>query len=195
VSDLTTIQGDLAPEATAAEKALVWLRDHFQIIDQTSFDQAGELVKEAKRRWKELDERRAGITKPMLEAQRKTNAFFKPVLDHYAQAEGILKAKIGAYAARVQAERAAAMQRSAVEFQAGGTPTDLIPEPAKTSGVSTSETWVPRIDHPDLVPRDFCSPDLDKINAVAWHADTVRTPPKPIPGVTWVQGFSVRVRT
>jgi hypothetical protein len=195
MADLIQLQTEMAPEQVKALAALAWLRDTFQIVDQDTLDKAGELVKAAKGRWKELEEKRTAITKPLNEAKRGVDKLFKPVLDLYAEAEGILKTKIGAYAAQVEIQRAEIMTASALEHAAGGTPTEAIPEPAKTQGVSTRQVWDFRVDDPDLVPRELCSPDPEKIRKAIWYVDTAKRPPQSIPGLSFFLQSHVTVRT
>lgn len=195
MADLMKIQAEIAPEQTKVSQVLAWLRDVFMVVDQATLDQAGTLVKSAKERWKDLETKRTSITKPLLEAKRGVDQLFKPVLDQYAEAEQVLKAKIGAYAAQREAERAAAMQASAAEYQAGGTPTEMIPEPPKTAGITTRQLWDFTVELPDLVPRELCSPDPDKIKAAIWYADSPHTPPQPIAGVKFFLRDQVTVRT
>lgn len=195
MANLVQLKEEIVPEQTTLQQRLAWIRDVFQIADQPTYDQAGGLAKAAKARWKELEDKRTGITKPLLEAKRNVDALFKPLQDAYLEAETLLKTKIGAYAARVEAERAQAMQRSAEEYAAGGTPTDVIPEPAKTAGVSTKQVWDFTVENPDLVPRELCSPDPEKIRAHIWYADTPKTPPRPVPGLAFVLKNQVMVRT
>jgi len=43
----------------------------------------------------------------------------------------------------------------------------VTPEPVKVQGHSVSRKWRVVVDHPHLVPREHCSPDLAKLNATA----------------------------
>ncbi len=195
MADLVTISQTIGAETSKAQQALAWLRDTFQVVDQASLDRAAELVKAAKARWKDLEAERVKITRPMLEAKNAVDDLFRPAKELYSEAETVLKGKIGAYHAQVEALRIATMQQSAAEYQAGGTPTLAIPEPATAKGVSVRHVWAFNIKAPDLVPREFCSPDPAKIKAAIWYADTPHKPPNDIPGVEFYLADQVTVRT
>jgi hypothetical protein len=85
------------------------------------------------------------------------------------------------------------MLASAAQYAAGGIPTEIIPAPAEAEGVTVKHLWEPRIVDESKVPREYCSPDLDKIKKAIWYANT-DTPPRPIPGVEFIPAQRVTVR-
>lgn len=193
VTDLATIRAELDPEQAETSAAVAWIRDVFQIVDDATFATAGEMLTQAKGRWKILEDKRTSLTKPLLAVKRGIDDLFSPVLGSLAQTEQILKQKIGAFTAAREEQRRALMRSSAAEHQAGGTPIMVIPEPAKVQGVSVQVFWNFRITDPDQVPRDLCSPDQAKIGRAVWYANT-ETPPRPISGVEFFLDQQVSAR-
>lgn len=190
MSDLKLYQAEIAPEQVQVDEALARLRS-FEITDEAALDWAADLLRNAKTRAKELDERRKEITGPILLAKAGIDGLFKPLISRYEQAEGILKGKIADWTNRVEAQRRAVMVASAEEFAAGGTPTALIPEPARAEGISVRKVWDFEITDGTLVPRDYCSPDAKKIRA---QVPSEGQPPE-IPGVRFFQRDQVAART
>ena len=192
-TDLAAVRAELDPERSGVDQALTWLRDTFQITDENSLAEAGKMLIQAKSRWGELEGRRTALTKPLLAVKRGIDDLFSPVLRSLSDTEAILKAKIGGYTAAIEAQRRTLMQQSAAEFQAGGTPVAIIPEPARTAGVSVRFVWDFEVTEPDAVPRDLCSPDAAKIKNSIWYADT-GNPPRPVQGIRFFQREQVSAR-
>jgi hypothetical protein len=165
-----------------------------QIESIEDFERASEFVKAARSQWKRVDERRQAITKPMLDAKRGVDKLFEPILALLKSIETELKAKIGAFTQKQEAAQIQAMQLSAAQYAAGGTPTAIIPEVPHAKGVSVKSVWRFRVTEPDRVPRHLCSPDPTKIEAEIWYADTPKTPPRPIPGIEFELETDVVVR-
>lgn len=165
-----------------------------QIVDQASLDWTGLLLAEVKTKAKELDAELKSFTKPHREAEAKVRAWFKPALDAAAALETALKAKIGAYHLAQAKAQQAALQAAAAEFQAGNTAAGTmalaaVPETvAATKGVGVRVVEKFQVVNPDLVPREACSPDPDKIKAL-------RALGREIPGVEFYTDTSVSVRT
>ena len=168
----------------------------FVITSDDDFHFASDILKSAKTVEKEIEQKRVSVTKPILDAKRNADALFKPNLDKLKEIDAVLRKKIGDYLARVEAERVAVMHKSAETFNAGGTPVEIIPERPEAKGISSRAVWAFEVTDPDLVPRQFCSPDVDKIKASRdWSAYNEHFPPPPIPGIRFFQEQKVRVRT
>lgn len=165
-----------------------------EIATAADFELAATLVKGARANWKRLEARRTAITQPMMAAKRNVDDLFKPGLDALKAIQEVLEVKIGAYTRAQQAAQESAMLASAAAFQAGGAPTDPIPEVPHAKGVSVKTVWTFKVTNPAEVPREYCSPDPDKIRAAIWYADTPRTPPRPIPGIEFELVTDVTVR-
>lgn len=182
---------EVQTEQSEMDRALAWLRDEFQIADEWSLKYARDQLLNAKSRAQALEERRKAITAPIRASEANVNSMFKPLIDKYGQAEEILKAKIAAHTRAVEDQRRAAMQASAAEYQAGGTPTAIIPEPVRVEGVTVTQVWDFEITDPNMVPRDLCSPDDKKVRAYM----TISDPPKDVPGIRFFQRDRVAART
>jgi len=171
-------------ELTAAQAAQVML-DGFTIANEDDNEFAAEVLRDVKAKFKEVESKRTGITKPMLEAKRQVDALFKPVLEALAMAEGALKEKIAAYlaathAANVAAIQAASTAESAEDAAAALATVEAVSTPA---GVSTRVMWEPEVIAEDLLMPQFMSPDYGKIKAwMKLHQDADGKP-LPIPGV------------
>lgn len=74
------------------------------ITNQTELDAAANIVKEAKTRFKEIDEKRKSMTAPLDESKRMIMDFFRPVLDQLKATESTIKNGIADFH-RVEIER------------------------------------------------------------------------------------------
>lgn len=193
MTDLAKVTAEARDEATEFAKHLRTVQA-LEIVTSEDFAIAADMVKGARSHWKRLDERRKAITKPILDSKKKVDELFDPALDALKEIETVLKRKIGEYTKAQEAAQIAAMQASASEYQAGGTPTAIIPEVSRAKGVSVNSVWDFEITDPERVPRHLCSPDPAKIKAEIWYADTPRTPPRNIPGITFRLRTDVIVR-
>lgn len=134
---------------------------------------------------------RKSVTGPILESKAMIDSWFKPSSNWRKQTIANLKAAIERYT--VEADRAAAAAlRAGAELHLagdfGGAVTALavaneagaIEAPA---GVTVVEYWAPEVSQPELVPREYCDPSIDRIKAVA--PKSTDTAPPHIPGVIW----------
>jgi hypothetical protein len=188
MSDLTKIRSEIDPEQVAVDQALIKLRV-LVIGDETTLTWAGDLLKQAKIRVKELEDKRKEVTRPILAAKAAVDSMFKPLTERYGQAEAILKGKIAEYMRAQEEERRRMMLESAAEHAAGGTPTAIIPEPAQVQGVTMRKVWTFEIVDQNLIPRELCSPDTTKIRAA------VHLGARDIPGVRIFETDNMAVRT
>lgn len=185
MTDLAKVAAELAPEASAMQTALTQIQS-LAVTDDVSYALASDLVKAAKTRWAALDNRRKEITGPINAALKSVNDLFKPNLQSLAEAERILKGKIGRFVFEREAARIQAMAASAVQYAAGAIPTEIIPERPEAKGVAVKLVWDFRVTDPGLVPRELCSPDVAKIGQLS--------PGTTVPGIEWYQTPEVRVR-
>lgn len=188
MSDLTLYQSELEPERAKVDEALAKLRD-LVITTDAALTWAGDTLKHAKTRAKELDAKRLEVTRPIMTAKAAIDGLFNPLIERYEEAERILKAKIAARFQAIETERRALMVASAAEHAAGGTPTAIIPEPAAVQGVSVRKVLDFEIVNPALVPRDLCSPDVAKVRAA------IKLGEHEIPGVRVFERDQVAART
>lgn len=190
MTNLATIQAEIMPEQTEVEAALDRLRA-LVISDDGILNWAAEMLKHAKGRARDLNERRKEVTGPILAAKAAIDGLFNPLIERYGQAEAILKSKIAEHTNAVEAQRRAVMTASAAEHAAGGTPTAIVPEPVQVQGVSVRKVWDFEVTDPAQVPRDFCTPDPGKLRAwMKLGGDS----PATIPGVRFFQRDQVAAR-
>ena len=166
----------------------------FRITDDASFAEASARAQIAHVRHAEVEAKRTSITKPILEGKRRVDELFRAPLSALVSIKATYTTKIGEYTLAQRKAQAEAMQASAEAFQAGGTPTEAIPEVPQAKEVNIKARWLPQIANADLVPREYCSPDVAKLKAAIRYADTEHTPPRPIPGVDFVLDAAVTVR-
>lgn len=166
----------------------------FAVATADDLDTAARWVKAAKASWKALEDKRKGITRPLLEAKNAADALFKPSQDALLGIEQHLKSEIANYHARIERERAAVMTAAAVSIARDEIPTAIVPEAARVEGITVKEYWDFDVIDPDAVPRELCSPDPEKIRAMIWYADTPHKPPQDIPGVRFFLKGRVTVR-
>lgn len=103
---------DQASLTQRAQSALDFI-DSYEVIDQESYEMAGDELRAVKTRTKLLEEQRTSITGPLNNALRAVNALFAGPARLLEQAEGKLKLKMSGYVTAV--ERAQAEQRRVAE--------------------------------------------------------------------------------
>lgn len=138
----------------AATKARVEAFPSIQTPQQ--FEAATQLAKLIKQRHAYLDNQRKVRVGPLTDVVRLLNADYRPPMAAYESFEARLKSLMAAY---VQAQRA--LQVSAMVQQVA------VPIPAleTVTGVRMTAKRRARIVDADKVPRQFCSPDIAKIQA------------------------------
>lgn len=174
-----------------AAKATEWLSllRSFVIQNDDQQEQIGGVLRDVKARYKEIEDKRTEITKPLNQALRAVNDLFRPPKQRFEELEKLLKGKITAYLEaknRANEERlrqVAAAQTPAMAQLGLATVSPVAPP----TGVSVRHVWRFEITDPDLVPREYCSPDAKKIGVVDPTATT-------IPGVRFFQEPVVSAR-
>jgi hypothetical protein len=187
------ITQELAPELAHAQEVMALIKD-IRIDNQGDYDFVSGIVKDIKAKYNAIESRRKELRKPHLERKAEVDDLCRPALGALYDIEMLCKEKIGQYAQAQERVRVAAMQASAALYQAGGTPTAIIPETPQAQGVSVRMIWAQEVTDPEMVPRAFCSPNMALIKAARdWAAYTEQYPPNPIPGVRFYLTPSVRV--
>lgn len=144
-------------EAAQAREVLAQLQG-FAITDEQTLRYAEQALLLVKAKWKEVDKAKSEIAGPLWNAHRAVTGYFGPALQTLNQVETELKGRITAYRQQVESER-----RLLIAVNA---PAPLVAPPVEhTKGISTRTQRRFRITDPDKVPRQFCSPDLAKIQA------------------------------
>jgi hypothetical protein len=186
---IVEVESESSTYAQAAQQIRNW-----NIATDVDFAQASETVKLAKANFRRLDDKRKELTQPLLRVKNGIDKLFRPALDALEDIERTLKKGLADYTLGQQRLAASVMAESAALASQGVVPTAIVPEVPSAQGVSVKAVWDPIVTDPDAVPRELCSPDLDKIRARGWYADTVHNPPQEIPGVRWELRGQVTVR-
>ena len=85
-------------EAAATNTELVLREaDSLAITSDADFQAAAVTLREVKTHWKDLDDQRKELVRPIQESERRINDLFRGPLEYLARAERVLKDKIGAY--------------------------------------------------------------------------------------------------
>lgn len=196
MTDLVNVQIE-QPDNSAEQKAQQALShaESIEITDPVSYEAATYELKALKAKYREIEEQRKSLKKPIDEAARRIQGFFKPPLDFLSQAEGVIKRKITTWnqeqerlrreeqrkvdeAARKERERLEARARKAEEKgqadkaeqlsqQAETVTPALVPsETPKAQGISTRKVWKFRVVDASKVPDKYKVIDEKKIAGV-----------------------------
>lgn len=174
----------------------------YEIVDNKTYTESGEVLKQIKFKTKELEDQRKSMTKPMDEAKRKVMDFFRKPLDYLSQAENIIKRSMLSFQQeqerirreredklRRQAEAEEERKRKALEERARKAeekgnlekaeelrekkeevfvPAPIVPNQVeKVPGIATKIIWKFSIVDVQAIPRDYLTPDVQKIGAMA----------------------------
>lgn len=148
------------------------------INDDGMAERANTMLRDAKARAAELEEKRKAATAPMNRALKEINSWFKGPQEKLAALEALLKSKLAEYQRRRALEAQASMEAVEREARQGGTPEGLtvalakvVEPPAPIAGFSTREVWVAEVVDAAKVPREYCSPDPKLVKQIAAEAD------------------------
>lgn len=177
-------QAALVQEADEARDVLAMVKE-FQIVAQGDMDFANECLADVKGKIRAYKAKKEEATKPLNAALKAIRGWFGPVEDFYGQAEDIWKAKIGAWTLAEAERQRQALEAVQVAHRAGdvaGVAQAMAIATQATVSVPTNVTvravWSFEVETPDLVPREYCSPDDKKIRTMVMASDGA-----PIPGV------------
>lgn len=195
---LARLAAELAPEA--AEWQALLAAPAPEVVDDTTRAAAVAALRVARDAKGALDDRRKAFTEPLHDVKTRIDALYRPLKTSAETLERSYRDEINRYdteqenkrreAARLAAEAAAQAAAREVTERMGlapaMTPTITIPAPpAELAGVTARRVWKFRITAPNAVPREYCSPDPEKIQA--------QGPGAAIPGVEWHEESQVRV--
>jgi len=149
--------------ATAVE----WwgLVEDFDIETDEQQEEVAVILRDVKDRYRVLEEKRKEITVPLNAALKAVNNLFRPPREKFEALEYLLKEKITEYLARKAQENVVALQAAAVA-ETSEEATEALAAIAPVlppQGVSVRQVTKFEIVNADLVPRELCSPDPDKI--------------------------------
>ena len=164
-----------------AQPVLRWLHD-LKVTSPEEQKNAEDLLISARVAWKEADEKRKELTRPMDEAKRRIIQLFQPYMNRLETGINILNRELTSYhealiALRREEERRAMEEQAARMQEAQETgeviePIELVsvPHVTKTSRahigtVTYKEDWDIRVVDAAKVPRDLCEPSMSRIKA------------------------------
>lgn len=160
---------NLAKQEADAQLAVVseWsaLIKDFEIQNDEQQEQVAGVLRDVKKRSNQLEERRKEITVPLNRALGSVNDLFRAPRMKFDALEKTLKDKIAAYL-RHKSEENSRMLREAAAAPTAALATQAIAQVAPVAppaGVSVRQVTKFEVVNADLVPHEFCSPDLDKI--------------------------------
>lgn len=179
-SELIEEAKGLAPIVDAAKA--------FEVTGPVTYELAIERIRLAKKHRAAFDAKRKEITGPILLAKRRVDDLFRPVLGALEAIETEYRTKSNHYISEQAKARQEAAEAAALAIGTGDAP--LVPPPPSALKTHTIEYWVVHVSDPDLVPREFCCPDYDKLQAIANAEGRTRT----IPGVTFERKERLVVR-
>jgi len=160
---------NLAKQEADAQLAVVseWseLIQTFEIQNDEQQEQIAGVLRDVKKRSNQLEERRKEITVPLNRALGSVNDLFRAPRAKFDALEKTLKDKIAAYLRKKSEDNARALQAAAAAPTAVLATQAIarVAPVAPPAGVSVRQVTRFEVVNPDLVPRDLCSPDDDKI--------------------------------
>lgn len=165
------------------------------IVTVEQYEAGAAELQAIKGKWREIDDARKEMKRPIDEAAKRVQAFFSKPLAFLEQAESIIKSKLVAYQNEQErlrreeqrkAEEAARKERERLEAQAAKAAASgkvekaeqiaeraaavvapvIQREAPKVAGIKTREVWQFEVTDPSAVPREYCSVDETKIRKV-----------------------------
>lgn len=167
---------------------------------EEDFGRVNQALRLIKHQAKELDTKRRKVTKPLNDAKREVDSWFKPVLDLYKEVETTLKDKLKVYQRKQEEQRRAllpAIQQAHQQqdfTQALALSNQMAQaQPAEVKGTTFKKVWVFKVTDPNQIPRQFMQPNETLIRA--YMRDAVKAGETPtLPGVEFWQDQQVSVR-
>lgn len=153
-----TVLAAVEPVRAEAAAQLVQLAE-IKITSQPGVEAAGKFLQQVKGKAKTLETERTKVTKPLLEAKRTVDGWFKPAKEALNMLEAHLKSAINTYLREQEAARLAALQAGDHE---GALATE---QPTLPAGVQQRTIWKWRVTDPALVPDEYKVIDSAKVTA------------------------------
>jgi len=170
----------------------------FEIEDDEDYEVVAEGLKEVKRIYKELEERRKTVSKPLLEAKRNLDSWFKPATDLLLRTERDLKRKINEYTRKKKEQSKLAMEAAAKasregDFDAAHEASKQIVELPTASGITVTSYYDYVVEDFDQIPREFLCVDHSAVNIHIKNAG--KSKPKAVPGIRFEEKSRTIART
>lgn len=133
-------------------------------------------------KWKDLDDERKSLTRPIRDDEATVNEAYRPALAALKDMTDAIKARIIAYQTDVRRQQAALQLEASKAFQAGQPDRGIavltqVPVAAETPGLSVSDHWVAEVVDASAVPRELCVPSQELLDAVLKSYGPNSTPP------------------
>ena len=148
---------------------------------------AAEIMNALRAAWKEVEEERTSLTKPLNAVKRGIDALFGPLLSKLAEGERAIKAAL--VAAQERRERLNEAARNAAILAAQNSDTAgaaaalaMVREETPPPGVYFREVWAFEVENGADVPRSFLAVDEAKVGAFVSACETSGLDPE-IPGL------------
>ena len=172
---------ELAALQTSAQPLLQWLYD-LKVTNPDQQKNAEDLLISARLAWRQADEKRKELTRPLDDAKRRIIDLFKPHMNRLETGINILNRQLTSYhesllALRQEQERRALEEQAArmKEAEETGEALEPIQAPELANVTKTSRAHLGTVTYrqePDIqvvdpakVPRDLCEPSLPRIRA------------------------------
>ena len=172
---------ELASLEQSSQPLLRWLHD-LKVTSPEQQKNAEDLLISARQAWKEADEKRRELTRPLDDAKQRIIELFKPYMNRLETGINILNRELTTYhqslVALRQEEERRAMEAQAArmrEAEETGEVVELaelfaVPNVVKTSRahlgtVTYRDDWDVQVVDAARVPRDLCEPSMPRIRA------------------------------
>ncbi len=154
-----------------AQGVLDLIKAH-EINSNDDFATAVGMVAKVKGTFTERDGGRKEVVAPLNDEVKAVNDELKPGLDFLAEAEAILKTKLGAFAKTQFRQRTKLLAEAAeaVAAQNQEKADELITQadeyqPPKVPGCAVGEDWKGEVTNADEIPKEYLTPDLKALKA------------------------------
>lgn len=166
-----SVRDKAAGDLLKKEETLTALRA-LPIRNQGEIDSADDILRDIKKRLSWWKKTKTTCRKPFNEKLEEVSSWCNPPIEFYSEAERIVKVRIRDGREELEKTRKALLQQVEAAHQAG----DAHRVQAVVQSAVVAETHLPKgmyqtkhfsfqVNAPDMVPRQFCSPDDKKIRA------------------------------
>lgn len=180
---------DAGAETAFASRVLAGILQYVEPTTEAESDALKSTIDAIKDQRKRIDESRKTITAPLRAAEKAVNALLLPAIENLDAAEKHAKGLILAFVAKGRAAAVSAMQEIAA-----GADALAVPMPTLPAGTHTVRRWKAEVVNATAVPRVYCSPDPDKINALIEAHKHDKSAVLSIPGVRFYEEETLTVR-
>jgi hypothetical protein len=164
------------------------------VTDQPSAQVAADFLGDLQDELKSIEEMKQSALKPLRASEQTIRGWFKPLEAALGETIALVKSKLGKYELDARdAQRAAFAEASKhhaagehIEARAKIEESNELATKRKAKGASAREVWEAQIADAGAIPREWCVPDVKRIEAMA-RATPAASEPTPIPGVTFAR--------